>query len=60
MENCLTPKTRQEIVDQFRLVEPIYVTRPAMPALKEYEKAKKFGYDAARDIQEIKNRLAAK
>ena len=29
-------------------------------ALKEYEKAKKFGYDAARDIQEIKNRLAAK
>jgi tetratricopeptide (TPR) repeat protein len=29
-------------------------------ALKEYKQAKKFGYDAARDIQEIKNRLAAK
>jgi tetratricopeptide (TPR) repeat protein len=29
-------------------------------ALKEYEKAEQFGYDTARDIQEIKNRLAAK
>lgn len=29
-------------------------------ALKEYKKAEQFGYDAARDIQEIKNRLAAK
>jgi tetratricopeptide (TPR) repeat protein len=28
-------------------------------ALKEYEKAEQFGYDAARDIQEIKNRLVA-
>jgi len=29
-------------------------------ALKEYKKANQFGYDAARDIQEIRNRLAAK
>jgi len=29
-------------------------------ALKEYEKAEQFGYDAARDIQEIKERQAAK
>ena len=29
-------------------------------ALKEYKKADQFGYDAARDIQEIRNRLAAK
>ena len=29
-------------------------------ALKEYKKANQFGYDAARDIQELKNRLAAK
>jgi tetratricopeptide (TPR) repeat protein len=28
-------------------------------ALKEYQKAEQFGYDAARDIQEIKDRLAA-
>ncbi len=28
-------------------------------ALKEYQKAEQFGYNAARDIQEIKNRLAA-
>jgi len=29
-------------------------------ALKEYETAERFGYDAARDIQEIKERQAAK
>lgn len=29
-------------------------------ALKEYKKAEQFGYDAARDIQEIKNRQVAK
>jgi len=29
-------------------------------ALKEYKKAEQLGYDAARDIQEIKSRLAAK
>ena len=27
-------------------------------ALKEYKKAEQFGYDAASDVQEIKNRLA--
>ena len=29
-------------------------------ALKEYKKAEQYGYDAGRDIKEIKNRLAAK
>ena len=29
-------------------------------ALKEYKKANQFGYDATRDIQEIRNRLAVK
>ena len=29
-------------------------------ALKELKKAEEFGYDADRDIQEIKSRLAAK
>lgn len=38
MKNNLNRKTRQDIIDQFRLDEPIYVTRPTMPSLQKYEK----------------------
>jgi tetratricopeptide (TPR) repeat protein len=45
---------------RYRLGQLYFKQNRLDDALKEYKKAEQFGYDAARDIQEIKNRLAAK
>ena len=38
MKNRLNEKIRQEIINKFRFDEPVYVTRPNMPSLEQYEK----------------------
>jgi tetratricopeptide (TPR) repeat protein len=45
---------------RYRLGRLYYKQNRFDDALKEYKKAEQFGYDAARDIQEIKTLLAAK
>ena len=45
---------------RYRLGRMYYKQNRLDDALKEYKKANQFGYDAAQDIQEVKDRLAAK
>jgi dTDP-4-amino-4,6-dideoxygalactose transaminase len=38
MVNRISNKIRQGIINRFRFEDPVYVTRPQMPVLEEYEK----------------------
>jgi dTDP-4-amino-4,6-dideoxygalactose transaminase len=38
MGNRISSKIQQDIIDRFRVEDPVYVTRPKMPVLEEYEK----------------------